>query len=86
MYEVFTTTLSEKGQLVIPKPARDKAKLKKGDNLILVIENEKILIEKSSNLREKTVDNFRDLIKLSEKSMKDLWDNEDDEIWNQYLK
>ena len=34
----------------------------------------------------KTVDedDFSDLIKISEKSLTNLWDNESDEIWNSY--
>ncbi len=31
-------------------------------------------------------DNFDDIIKLGEQSLKEVWDNEEDEVWNQYLK
>ena len=31
-------------------------------------------------------DDSSDLIKLSEQSLKEVWDNEEDEIWNKYLK
>jgi len=31
-------------------------------------------------------DDSKDLMKLGEQSLKDVWDNEEDEIWNKYLK
>jgi len=34
----------------------------------------------------KSKDDFKDLLKLSELSLKKVWDNEEDEIWNEYLK
>lgn len=55
--------------------------IKKGDELILFQEKNKILIEKSNKLR----DEFRDLLKFSEKSLGVVWDNKEDDIWNSYL-
>ena len=31
-------------------------------------------------------DNFSDLKKHSENSLKEVWDNKKDDIWNEYLK
>lgn len=31
-------------------------------------------------------DNFSDVVKLTEESLKEVWDNEEDEVWNEYLK
>jgi len=42
----------------------------------------KILLEKSDKLK----DNFKDIQKFSEESLKEIWENEDDEIWDSYLK
>jgi hypothetical protein len=31
-------------------------------------------------------DEFKDILKFNEKAMKELWDNEEDEIWNNILR
>lgn len=31
-------------------------------------------------------DNFKDISKFSELLLKDVWDNKQDDIWNDYLK
>ncbi len=86
MYDIYSTTLSEKGQIVIPKKAREKASLKKGTKLILVIDGERIYLEKSNKTAKKIINEFKDVTKIIEENLNELWDNEDDEIWNQYLK
>jgi hypothetical protein len=48
--------------------------------------NGKILLEKSSKTEEKIKDNFKDILKFSEQSLKSVWNNKDDEIWSSYLK
>ena len=52
------------------------------DELILFNIDGKILLEKSDKLK----DNFKDIQKFSEESLKEIWENEDDEIWDSYLK
>ena len=34
----------------------------------------------------KSEDNFLDIAILSEESLKEVWDNDEDEVWNEYLK
>ena len=31
-------------------------------------------------------DDFKDILKFGEKSLKRIWDNKPDDIWNEYLK
>ena len=80
---IKTVKVSGKGQIAIPLNIRKISGINKGDNLIIIQENGKILIEKMS---EKIKDDFSDILKLSEISLKEVWDNESDEIWNQYIK
>ena len=76
---IKTVKVSDKGQIAIPLDIRKINGINKGDNLIIIQENGRILIEKAS---EKMKDEFSDLLKYSESIAKDLWDNEEDEIWN----
>ena len=80
---IKTVKVSDKGQIAIPLDIRKVSGINKGDNLIIIQENGKILIEKTS---QKFKDHFKDLLRFSEESLRDVWDNEGDEIWNQYLK
>ncbi len=81
MGSITTTTLSEKGQIVIPKEIREKANLKKGDKLIILLKNEKFLIEKLSSVEEHLSDEFDELLQASESST-DFWDNKEDQVWD----
>ncbi|MBI4043618.1 MAG: AbrB/MazE/SpoVT family DNA-binding domain-containing protein [Candidatus Diapherotrites archaeon] len=80
MAEVVTTTVSEKGQLVIPKSIRDKMGLKKGDKLVIAFDNDRLLVEKSARAKKHIVDDFYDLLTASASSLS-FWDNETDKAW-----
>lgn len=82
---VKTIKVSEKGQISIPTSIRKKIGIKKGDELILLQKNNKILLEKVKTVSKKMKEDFKDLLKLSEKSLQKVWDNEQDQIWNKYL-
>lgn len=83
---VKTVKVSEKGQIAIPREMREKAGINEGDDLIIVQKDNRLLLETTKRIQEDFQDEFSDLIKLSEKSLMNLWDNEADEVWNQYLK
>lgn len=83
---IKTIKVSEKGQIALPKDVRESAEIGIGDNLILIQRGGKIMLEKAEIIESKTKDDFKDLVKISEMSLKSLWDNEEDDIWNSYLK
>lgn len=80
-----TIRVSDKGQVAIPLEIREATGIKKGDNLVIVQEGDKIMLQPAKKAFEKLEDDFSDLMKLSEGSLRGLWDNEADEIWNKYL-
>ena len=80
-----SATITGKGQIAIPQTIRDKAGIKKGDELIIFESNGKILIEKVQKVSEKIKDDFKDLVKFSEQSLEDVWGNKADDVWNSYL-
>ena len=83
---IKTIKVSDKGQIALPVDVRESANINIGDSLILIQKGKRILIEKTELIESKVKDDFKDLLKLSELSLKDLWDNEYDKIWNIYLK
>jgi len=68
--------VSEKGQIAIPVEIRRSVGIGMGDSLMLMQKGKRILIEKPE-MAEEDFSGF-----LSEKVMKELWDNEYDEVWN----
>ena len=72
--------VTDKGQISIPVEIRNAIGISAGDELIAIRDGESICIRK---IKE---DDFKDLLKLNEKSLKKIWDNEIDDIWNNYLK
>ena len=83
---IKTIKVSDKGQIALPVEVRESADINVGDSLILIQKGKRIMIEKTEMIESKVKDDFKDLLKLSELSLKDLWDNEYDKIWNIYLK
>lgn len=83
---IKTIRVSEKGQIAIPLEMREKLRIMQGDELVIVGNNEKLLIEKAPKVSKQLQDNFKDLLHYSEQSLKEVWNNSEDDIWNQYLK
>lgn len=83
---IKTIRVSEKGQIAIPREIRERLKIVQGDELVIVQNHGQLLIEKSSNVSKQIKDEFKDILKYSEQSLKEVWDNPEDEVWNQYLK
>ncbi len=83
---VKTVKVSDKGQIAIPQEIREEAGIKKGEELIIVQDNGTILLEKAQRVATKMKDDFKDLLKFSEQALKSVWDNKEDDIWNEYLK
>lgn len=83
---IKTIKVSEKGQIAIPREIRHLLNIDQGDELIIVQNDEKILIEKSKKLSQQIEDDFSDITQLSEMSLKEVWDNKEDDVWNEYLK
>lgn len=83
---IKTVKVSDKGQIAIPQTIRENMGIEKGDELIMLQIDGKIMLEKSQHIVKEIKDDFKDLLKLSESSLKKVWDNKEDEIWNRYLK
>lgn len=78
-------TVSDKGQIAIPSDIRQEAGINKGDQLVMIEEGGKIMIERSSTVSKKVKDDFKDLLKISEVSLKKLWLDKANDVWDQYL-
>jgi AbrB family looped-hinge helix DNA binding protein len=72
--------VTNKGQICLPVVIRDSLNISEGDELILTRMNDSIVLKKIKQ------DDFKDLLIHSEKSLKKIWDNKEDEIWGAYLK
>lgn len=69
--------VTDKGQISLPVRLRESLNIHQGDELF-AMQNEGAII-----LKKITKDDFKDLLKHSERVAKKLWDNEEDEIWNE---
>ncbi|MFH0978026.1 MAG: AbrB/MazE/SpoVT family DNA-binding domain-containing protein [Candidatus Woesearchaeota archaeon] len=83
---IATVKVSDKGQIAIPQSVRESLGIEKGDDLVMLQVDGKIVLEKSKDTEKKLKDEFKDILKFSEKSLKKVWDNKSDDIWGSYLK
>ena len=68
--------VTDKGQISLPVRIRNSMDIEKGDKLLVIQNNDSIIIRKVKE------NDFSDLLKHSEKVAKKLWDNKEDEVWN----
>ena len=78
---IRVVAVSSKGQIVIPEEFREELSLKKGTHLVIVKEGRTLFLKKEEDVK----DEFADLLKISEKSLEDIWGSEKEDIWNKYL-
>jgi AbrB family looped-hinge helix DNA binding protein len=81
-----TIKVSAKGQIAIPQSMRETLGIGRGDELVVIQIDNKILLEKAQKMEQKLKDDFKDILRFSEQSLKEVWDNKEDDIWNEYLK
>ena len=79
---IKTVKLSGKGQIAIPQDMRREAKLKKGDKLIVIEDDGKLMLEKAEKISARVKDDFKDMLRNSERVAEKLWSNKADEIWD----
>jgi AbrB family looped-hinge helix DNA binding protein len=85
-----TVTVSSKGQIALPAEMRKKAGIAEGEQLLVIQEGSRIMLEKLTLLSEKEKSKFEKLMKsetfqimlVSEKSLTKFWDNEYDKCWD----
>ena len=68
--------VTNKGQISIQIEIRRAIGITEGDDLIAIRDGETLCLKKIKK------DDFKDLLKHSERVAKKLWDNKEDEIWN----
>lgn len=78
-------TVSGKGQISIPLEIRRQLAIEKGSRLVIILKDKKLLILKASDMSQSIEDGFDDVAQHSELSLKKIWENEADEVWNKYL-
>lgn len=76
---VKTIKVSDKGQISIPIEIRELTGIKTGDELIMLQDGSKILIERPEKIIK---EDFKNLLKHSEEVANKLWSNKEDEIWD----
>lgn len=80
---IDTVVVSGKGQVAIPIKMRNKLALRKGDKLVIALKDGKMLIMPARSMWKRNMENeFDYLLRLSEGSARELWDNETDDLWN----
>ena len=70
--------VTDKGQVSIPMAVREALSIYSGDNLLLSRSEDVIILKKIKD------DDFSDLLKHSEKSLGKIWNNKEDEVWNDF--
>ncbi len=79
--EFAFTSVSSKGQIVVPKLLRKKLGLRRGKQLVMVVKGKRLLIEGTEKMKEVLEDDFSDMLSASVASTT-FWNNEKDDVWN----
>ncbi len=79
---VHIVRVSSKGQIVIPQEVRKRHRLRRDTDLVLVESGEAIVLTKKADVEGILKDEFAPFVRASEEALKELWDNPEDEVWN----
>lgn len=88
---IDTIKVSSKGQIVIPELIRKRLNIKEGTKMIVIERDNKLILELEEDFLKKMEEMEIDKekigwLKLAEKGMGKIWDNDnDEEIWKMYL-
>lgn len=84
--DMKTLKVSPKGQISIPKEARESLGIRAGDSLVMLVNKKGIFLEKTKDLMSALEDRLEswECMLASEEVLKKEWDNKYDERWNKY--
>lgn len=74
--------VSSKGQIVIPKEVRRRHRLDRDTALVLLEAGDAIVLRRRTDVEKVLKDEFTPLLRISEEVLRDLWDNPEDDVWN----
>ncbi len=77
--------VSNKGRISIPAEIRKALGIRKGDDLLLLRNGDRLLIEKPDHVVQLLEDDLSDMLTISEASLKKLWSSKKEDVWNKYL-
>ena len=81
---VKTVKITDKGQITLPADTMRAMNLRRGAELVLVQEGDRIVLVRASRVGKQIVDEFGGWEELSAPAFAELWDNEADEVWNDF--
>ena len=79
---VKTAKVSAKGQLTLPAEVLRALNARKGTEFILVQEGNRIVLTKASQVGKRVLDETEGIAALGLTAFDAVWDNAQDEIWN----
>jgi len=79
---VHVVKVSSKGQIVIPKEVRDRHRLGRNTDLVLLESGDALVLRKKSDVEGILTDEFAPLLRATEDALKDLWENSEDDVWD----
>ena len=82
MMRTKTVRVSDKGQVAIPIEIRRAMGLKKGSELLILFDGEKMMLARADRAAQAILREFDDLVRASAETARELWANEADEVWN----
>ena len=74
--------VSSKGQIVIPKEVRKRHRLGRDTNLVLLESGDALVLRKKTDVEEILRDEFGPLLRASVETLKELWGNPEDDVWD----
>lgn len=74
--------VSSKGQIVIPKEVRKRHRLGRDTDLVLLESGDALILRKKADVEGILKDEFGPLLRASEEALRDLWENSEDDVWD----
>jgi len=79
---IRTVKVSDKGQIAIPADVRASIGLEKGDELVLLQDGGRIMLQKTQSMTARMRGEFDYMVKNSERVFSKLWGGKKDDAWD----
>ena len=79
---MHTVSVSSRGLVVIPKDVRKRHGLERATELVLIEEGDALVLRKKADIEKVLRDRSYLLLRAAKKSLAELWENPEDDAWN----
>ena len=79
---VHVVRISSRGQIVLPEEVLKRHGIGRGTDLVVIESGDALVLRKKADVEGILKDEFGPLLRASEEALRELWENSEDDVWD----